>query len=282
MKRFVYINSKEVDDPSQTYANTFRTEAKRRDIVFEPLWMQDPRQLAEFTFTSEDIVFSFNKYPFFDIVKYLGIDTKVRYVINHIAWDYNISNKLMQQRIMHQFHPSLAIDTTCALDEAELSRILPSIAYPAIVKPTWGAKGNGITLAHTEEDIRNIFPTLHRIVQPFIQNDGDYRIFMVQGSIVGIIKRSRTTKDAIVNNVAKGGHATNYPNTEARYDELATAAMQVHKLFPLDWCGIDLIIDEQTGHMYFLEINAYPGWEGFEAATGISPSTYLFDFVASL
>ncbi len=144
-----------------------------------------------------------------------------------------------------------------------------ALQIPFIIKPNKGSKGDGV------ERIKNITELDHAkkpieelVFQNFIQNSGDYRVFILGGRMLGVIKR--TAKDGgFLNNISKGGSA------EAVTDQKTLATLRrigttIASIFELTLCGVDVIYDEEKQRFFFLEVNTVPQWKGFQEATGIN------------
>ncbi|MCD6323761.1 MAG: 30S ribosomal protein S6--L-glutamate ligase, partial [Desulfurococcales archaeon] len=77
-------------------------------------------------------------------------------------------------------------------------------------------------------------------------------------------------------NVAQGASVQQAELTP-ELEELALRATEVLKLH---YSGVD--IGEVEGGYVIYEVNAMPNWQGFHAATGISPASKIADLVISL
>jgi ribosomal protein S6--L-glutamate ligase len=100
------------------------------------------------------------------------------------------------------------------------------------------------------------------IAQQFIQeSDGtDIRVFVVDGSIVGAMKR-QGKKGEFRSNLHRGGTASIIKLS----DQEELTALKAAKAIGLGVAGVD-IIQSDSGPMV-LEVNSSPGLEGIEKAT---------------
>lgn len=142
------------------------------------------------------------------------------------------------------------------------------LRYPFIQKPNKGSKGKGVELIRNEEDFDRIVKDVNQqVYQNFIENSGDYRVFVLGGRVLGAIKRI-ASEGGFLNNISKGGRAEIITNQKilARLRRIGTT---VASIFELTLCGVDVIYDESTGEYFFLEVNTVPQWKGFQEATGV-------------
>jgi ribosomal protein S6--L-glutamate ligase len=98
------------------------------------------------------------------------------------------------------------------------------------------------------------------IFQKFIENEGDYRVFIIEQDIMYSIRRkSKDDKKEFRNNQSLGG-------TSER-SEIPVKAMDIakkaSKVMGFDISGVDLIKEKGTDNWYVLEVNSAPqfDWE---------------------
>lgn len=160
---------------------------------------------------------------------------------------------------------------------------LQSLVFPVIAKLPVSSRGAGVYLLKSAEEAGNLPGSVHDYVyQSFIPNNGDYRIFMVGGVPLGVMKRVAKAGEHR-NNLAQGG--TGEVVTDAHDHAMACKlAARVATLFELQICGVDLIRHLETGEWYFMEVNTVPQWanNGFQGVTGIDVAAKIIDYVATL
>jgi ribosomal protein S6--L-glutamate ligase len=163
--------------------------------------------------------------------------------------------------------------------------------FPVVVKLLNGTKGIGVfqvdsqaSLISTLQTIWKLSPETELIVQEKIDADYDLRIHVVgkaeQGgdrdsyNIIGSMKRKRIVGD-FRTNVSLGGEAEAVmisPDIEAIAIDAAMAT-------GCSWCGVDIIIKKGTKEAFVLEVNASPGTDGIEKATGLDVTSIILDFI---
>lgn len=135
------------------------------------------------------------------------------------------------------------------------------LQYPFIIKAVGGRKGEDNFLikdkAHFFEVTSRYEPEILFIAQKNIPNDFDYRILTI-GYKAGIVyKRIRDKgSDTHLNNVSQGGSREIVdPKTVSHLIKLAAKASSILKR---EVCGVDVVVDKETGKPYILEANAAP------------------------
>lgn len=165
--------------------------------------------------------------------------------------------------------------------------------YPVVVKTLSGTKGIGVfqidskeSLVSTLQTIWKLSPDTELIVQEKIEADYDLRIHVVgtknstaekdNYTIIASMKRNRIEHD-FRTNVSLGGvaEAVEIPK------EIEKIAIGAAKATECSWCGVDIIVEKNTGIPYVLEVNASPGTDGIEQATGLDVTGIILDFILS-
>jgi ribosomal protein S6--L-glutamate ligase len=160
--------------------------------------------------------------------------------------------------------------TAFARDRAN---VLPSIeavgGAPVIIKLLEGAQGIGVILAETTKIAEAIIETLQSarqnvVIQRFITESRgrDVRAFVVGDRVVAAMSR-QATGDEFRANMHRGGSAKKI-DIDPAFERAAIVAAQV---MGLHVAGVDML--EGPDGPLVLEVNASPGLEGIETATGV-------------
>lgn len=157
----------------------------------------------------------------------------------------------------------------------------PPINYPVIAKAadTFGGKMNYLVKSYDElEQALKAHKDQFFVIQEFIPNDCDYRVLVMGGKIEFVMKRSRNDEDAThVNNTSAGGQGEFVPVSELsakmQADALAAAAATLRS----DFAGVDLIVNNETGEHFILEVNEAPAIQ-----TGYMPEFKTSAYLAYL
>ena len=153
--------------------------------------------------------------------------------------------------------------------------------YPMVVKESFGSMGRGVRLVRDRKELDAALEELRGkrfLVQEMIGSGKgeDLRVIVIGGRTVGgILRRSETD---FRSNAALGGVATaaNVPRESA---EIAEKAAEV---LGLDYCGADLLKDEEGRYTVLCEMNSNAFFSAFEEATGIDVAGAYADHVLGI
>ena len=150
---------------------------------------------------------------------------------------------------------------------------------PVIIKLQEGTQGLGVILAETKKSAKSIIDTFYKmdtsiLVQEYIEesNGEDIRIFVVGGKIIASMKRSSEVGE-FRSNVHRGG--TTEVITPTKKEQ--AIALNATKYLGLGVAGVDLIRSKKGPLL--IEVNASPGLQGIEAATGLNIAKEIILFV---
>jgi ribosomal protein S6--L-glutamate ligase len=150
---------------------------------------------------------------------------------------------------------------------------------PCVVKLLEGTQGIGVILAENQKAATSVIEAFLKLnasllVQEFIKEakGADIRVFVVDGQIIGAMKR-QAKEGEFRSNLHRGGSAT-VINLSA--EERATAIKAAKKL-GLGIAGVDLLQSERGPLV--MEVNSSPGLEGIEGATGIDIAGKIIEYV---
>lgn len=150
---------------------------------------------------------------------------------------------------------------------------------PVIIKLQESTQGLGVILAETKKSAKSIIDTFYKmdtsiLIQEFIEesNGEDIRIFVVGNKIVASMKRSSEVGE-FRSNVHQGGStAAIKPSSKEQF-----IALNAVKHLGLGVAGVDLIRSKKGPLL--IEVNASPGLQGIEAATGVNIAKEIILFV---
>ena len=160
--------------------------------------------------------------------------------------------------------PTWRFETEAAWQEAISGNDLP---FPMIQKPKGGILGKDVFYLKSAKEIKDLDNIKRYVFQTFIPNDGDFRVIMIGGKMIGAMKRV-PAEGKITNNIGQGGSGHTVTDKQ-ELAELKVVSEEVAKVFPLDVAGLDVIYNQDDGKYYFLEINISPQWREFQRVTGI-------------
>ncbi len=263
-------------------------EAKITGVDFEVRDFKDLNDLREIDELGDIVVWrssSLGRGSARDVVFRL-IDKTGRRIINRsLLTNPSVGHKLYQQKIVEGLSPDVnTIQTFSFSNKEDLIEGIKEgqLKIPFIKKPNLGFQGRGVELVSSSNEIDTFKEGSFEevIFQNYIENDGDYRVLIVGGRSLGVIKRV-AAEGSFLNNVSRGGKAliVKDRNLEIR---LSGIASQIVTFFDLSLCGVDLMVDKKTGEIYFLELNTVPQWEGFQEATGVNVAGEIIKYCQGL
>jgi len=150
---------------------------------------------------------------------------------------------------------------------------------PCVIKLLEGTQGIGVILAENQKAAKSVIEAFLKLdasilVQEFIKESkgADLRVFVVDGQIVGAMKR-QAKEGEFRSNLHRGGKAT---VIQLSSEERATAIKAAKKL-GLNIAGVDLLQSDRGPLV--MEVNSSPGLEGIEGATGIDIAGKIIEYV---
>ena len=150
---------------------------------------------------------------------------------------------------------------------------------PVVIKLLEGTQGLGVVLAETKNAAESVIEAFNGlkarvIVQEFIRESkgADIRVFVVDGQVVGAIKR-QGKEGEFRSNLHRGGSAEVIELT----DEEEIDAVKAVKAMGLGIAGVDML--QSSRGPLILEVNSSPGLEGIETATGIDIAKKIIRYI---
>jgi alpha-L-glutamate ligases, RimK family len=212
---------------------------------------------------------------------------------------------LHQFELMGAYTPNPSAAVACARDKLRSQQVLASrgIAMPLtvfgdnpddtadllsmlgppphVIKLNEGAQGTGVILAEKPSASRSVVEALRGLYASFVVQEfiaeaegADLRCFVIGDRVVAAIRRQAPPGE-FRSNLHRGATAT---AVEATAEERAIAARAAAAL-GLEVAGVDLV--RSARGPLVLEVNASPGLEGIEAATGLDIAGAIVDYVVA-
>ena len=153
--------------------------------------------------------------------------------------------------------------------------------YPMILKTAQGTQGVGViyidskqTLLSTMQLIKKIDEDCAMLIQEFIKTPYDVRVMVLNGEVVGQLKRPVISGD-FRSNISQGNKPQKMELTELEKSECLKAAKSVNG----KWLGIDFIPSEDRENKppYFIEINSSPGTGHIDELNDINISKLVLE-----
>jgi len=150
---------------------------------------------------------------------------------------------------------------------------------PLVVKILEGTQGLGVVLVETSKAAKSVIEAFYGldadiIVQEYIpeSNGNDVRAFVVNGKVVGAMKR-QGAEGEFRSNIHRGGSGSIIKLNRRE----KAAAVNAAKTLGLSVAGVDML--QSSRGPLIIEVNSSPGLEGIEKATGIDIAGSIMDYV---
>lgn len=151
---------------------------------------------------------------------------------------------------------------------------------PVVIKLLEGTQGLGVVLAENKKAAQSVIEAFHGvktriIVQEFIKESkgADIRAFVVNGEVVGAMRRQATREGEFRSNLHRGGVAT-----VVKLDRHEKhAAIEAAKKMGLGVAGVDML-PSKRGPL-IIEVNSSPGLEGIEGTTKVDIAGKIFQYI---
>ena len=162
----------------------------------------------------------------------------------------------------------------------DIDSLIKSIGgAPCVIKLLEGTQGIGVILAENKKSASSVIEAFlkldaNMLVQEFIKeaNGADIRVFIVDGQIVGAMKRQAKPGE-FRSNLHRGGTAKVIKLT----DEERSTAIKAAKKLGLGIAGVDLL--QSSRGPLVMEVNSSPGLEGIEGATKVDIAGKIIEYV---
>jgi len=197
-------------------------------------------------------------------------------VINSASVIERTVDKLYTLSVLEDAGLPVPATIACERSEQAMEAFL-CLGGDVVVKPLFGSEGRGMLRVSDPDLAYRVFFALEQnhyiyYLQEYLPHENrDFRVFVVAGKSLGVMKRDGTDWRS---NVARGARVA---RAEAE-PEIENLALEAASLFDADYLGVD-VIRVEDGRVMLLEINGIPGWRGFLKATGIDAGEVLVESV---
>ena len=152
-----------------------------------------------------------------------------------------------------------------ALAAAELSgpiwQQFAQVVFPAVVRPVRHWQGRHTYKVNNNAELNQAVARCVRAAggwyaSPFVDKVAEYRVFVVQGRVACVARKTPSNPQAVAWNVAQGGSFDNvsFDNWPLK---AVKQSIKAFNLSDLDFGGVDIMVDAEGG-CHVLEINAAP------------------------
>ena len=196
------------------------------------------------------------------------------------------AHKLVEHMIYAQ--SNLPFPKTILVSKYNMQSVLNGnfgVNFPAILKSLTGTRGEGNFLVNSPEEVIETIKqsdedNFEFALQPFIENDSDYRFLVLGYETKVIIRRIRDTNSSSHTNNTSRGASAELVDIEKIDTSLIELANRAAKNFHREVAGVDIMICLDDGRPYILEVNRSPQIE--QGAFVQQKSEKLAEFLAQL
>lgn len=144
-------------------------------------------------------------------------------------------------------------------DKKTLEDAIDFLQLPIVIKFSKSKQGSGVFLAKSLNALRrtireNYSPEI--ILQEYIPNNFDYRVFILGDSIACVEKRTRVNRNEFRNNVSLGA-TEEFLAIKTVSGKIKNCALQAAKISDIQVAGADIVVS-QNGIPYVFEVNRSP------------------------
>lgn len=155
-----------------------------------------------------------------------------------------------------------------------------TLQYPFVLKDRYGACGRDIHLIRRESDLDAIKNYHNLVAERYIRPECDYRVFVIGGVAVGFMRKTGDRNQPDNFRVWSAGREK-YPEQDSSVtDILSEIATRSAAIAGIEYAGVDIIKEADTGNYYILENNIAGGWNnGFIEITGVNIPSLTIDWL---
>ena len=144
----------------------------------------------------------------------------------------------------------------------KLARASEFLKFPIVAKKILSRQGKGVYLLKTQDELFSFIDKAEHekfILQEFIPNESDFRIF-ITGTVVGALEeRIRQNGEEFRNNASLGGREI-YSDPNKISVPLRELALQAAQVLHIEVAGVDIVVSSMNKKMYLFEVNKSPGF----------------------
>ena len=220
------------------------------------------------------------------IIKWLDLNENILTVNTHLVGGRGFSSDKFYQHGLFGMDPELRVHTPVVFLAKNKKDIMDlvrggKLKFPIVIKERFGTAGKGIVLIETEKDLTNeVFDKMGAVmVEPYIEADYDWRVFVVGGVAVGAMRKTIDESDP-GNFVAKSAGKNKVKEEDPEIlKKISRIACKMAAVSGLEYAGCDIIREKKSGRFFVLETNNSAGWQNhFNEVTGMNMGMTLLDW----
>ena len=220
------------------------------------------------------------------VISYLNSSGKLLINANPAGGRICTSNKFFQHGLF-QLEPLVnehSLPMHMALSRVNIDDLLKrkKLKFPFLLKPDLGTRGEDIVLIESEKDLDKFDKDYHEYsTETYIKSTYDWRVFVLGGVALGAMRKQGDMEDRS-NFMSRSSGRQHWREDDPEIlEEINDLAVRASGISGLEYAGIDIIRDDETGKFIVLETNIAAGWQnGFFETTGVSVSEEIVKWFA--
>lgn len=161
-----------------------------------------------------------------------------------------------------------------------------SFGFPFVIKSTSGSRGREVYSPKDNNGLKTLLVSLSKeeksgkkfFAQEFINCTRRIRVLVVGGKILGSISQLTKWRKRVSGYTPKEDEKKieKYVCTS----EVKSLALRAVKAVGLDIAGVDILIDDETGKNYVIEVNAAPSWKLVKKYSGVNVEYEILKYIS--
>ena len=179
----------------------------------------------------------------------------------------------------HLFVSKLGIKSVDSIFFNKEQNSTDNMPYPVIVKSLSGFGGKQVYKAENKRELKIIIdgiPDKNLLLQRYVQDCSDVRVFVMGGKVIGAVKR--TPKEGFRANYKLGGSIELYELTSA----MSAAVKIIVENVQIDFAGLDFLVNDRGGELYFNEIEDVVGSRSLCKIEKIDTSLKYIEYISKI
>lgn len=268
----------------------FAAAAKKRGWDFCQLDLINSDKIARLDFS--DIPLDFVVFRDLSRNNYYESERVTEYLLRHdtIGINMNVTGKRSATSDKHYQHGLFLLDPflkeyTLPSFEAKFAANVRAylawnrVHYPIVLKARHGTAGKDIILINSDADLEKVKSFDNMIIEQYIKPECDYRIFVIGGVAVGVMRKSALAADPGDFKAWSAGREKSLETDPATLDILSEIATRAAAISRLEYAGVDVLKAKDTGKYYLLETNFAAGWANhFISTTNVDIPSLVIDW----
>lgn len=176
--------------------------------------------------------------------------------LSYGAPDYK-DNKIYQTQLLEKAGIQIPLTTSGIAKNINVNVIKENYTFPIVLKIANGSQGKGVELIDGIEVLKVRLKELKEqpiLIQQFIENNGDYRVFYIGSQHLFNVKRKSTKDSEFRHNISLGAK---FERFVLDWEPLLISK-KAHECLGFYFSGVDLMQDKKTKQWYILEVNSAP------------------------